>query len=79
VSATDHRVAVARLLAQDAAELDRRGWPRAGIIRQAVRLLLEVPDETGNGCPECGAELAQPATGRRRKWCSESCRRRHRP
>ena len=76
--AATERATVARLLAQVAAGLDER---RAGIVRQAVHLLLEVPDHAtaGDTCAGCGAELDQPATGRPRKWCSERCRRRHRP
>ncbi|SIE26527.1 adenine-specific DNA methyltransferase [Mycobacteroides abscessus subsp. abscessus] len=29
-------------------------------------------------CPVCRGELAQPTTGRRRTWCSDSCRKRYR-
>jgi hypothetical protein len=28
-------------------------------------------------CESCGAPLEQPATGRRRKFCSSACRQRH--
>ena len=73
-----HRLTVARLLAQVAADIERRGLPYHGVIRQGVHLLLELPDDTGEGCAGCGAELVHPATGRRRKWCTEACRRRHR-
>lgn len=30
----------------------------------------------GETCPECGGEMIQPKTGRRRKTCSEACRKR---
>lgn len=29
-------------------------------------------------CPVCRGELGQPSTGRRRLWCSDSCRKRYR-
>lgn len=79
MTATADRVAVARLLSRTAADLERLGFLHAGIVRHGAQLLLEAPQVDGEGCAGCGAELAQPATGRRRKWCSEACRRRHRP
>lgn len=76
---SSERVSVSRLLAQAAADLDRRGLHYAGVVRRAARLLLDVPDEDpGGGCAGCGRPLRQPATGRRRKWCSEACRARAR-
>ena len=70
---------LARRLALVASDLDGRGYPAAGIIRQAARALLEAPEDTDDGCRGGGVDLDQPATGRRRVWCSEPCRRRHRP
>lgn len=73
-----------RRLAWVAADLDARGYPFAGTVRRTARLLLTVV--TGDtvaagdvaGCAGCGAALVQPATGRRRRWCSERCRSRAR-
>ena len=33
-------------------------------------------DETRSRCPACTAIIRQPATGRRRRWCSAACRQR---
>ena len=71
---TGDRIAVSRLLVQAAADLDRRGLYHAGIMRQAARLLLEVPEQSAGSCAGCGAPVTQAATGRPRKWCSERCR-----
>lgn len=69
-----------RLLNIVANELDDRGYPNTGIIRQGTRRLHELAtrlrevDRAGHhGCQQCGAPLA----GRQRQWCSESCRLRH--
>lgn len=69
----------ARMLAAIAADLDRRGYPSTGLLRDAARALLDHRDLDPNGCRRCGTPLTQPATGRRRVWCSERCRRQHRP
>ncbi len=69
---------LARLLARVAADLDERGYARAGVVRRAARALLDGPVPTEDGCRGCGAELPQPVTGGRRVWCSERCRRRGR-
>jgi hypothetical protein len=74
---TDTRTDLARRLGYVAADLDRRGYVYAGVLRQAARVLLEV-DQDPPGCRGCGRPLDQPATGRRRRWCGERCRRRHR-
>lgn len=71
---------LAQLLAMVADHLDRLSYPYAGIVHQgARRLALARPElEAGEGsCPVCGSELVQPATGRRRKFCSDRCRKRH--
>jgi hypothetical protein len=85
------RVKTAQLLLRVAADADRTGFPFGGVIRRGAALLLEVPDERpgdspGSGaksfapaCQGCGVELARAAKGRPRRWCSETCRRRHRP
>ncbi|MFI5501155.1 hypothetical protein ACIA5E_19020 [Nocardia asteroides] len=33
-------------------------------------------DESLQDCPRCGSAIEQPARGRRRRWCSDECRRR---
>jgi hypothetical protein len=61
-----------------AEDLDRRSYPFAGAVRQGARRITELEGlHTSNGsdCERCGAPLNQPRTGRPRKWCSESCRR----
>jgi hypothetical protein len=64
---------LAAQLAWIAGDLDRRGYPFAGPIRQAARTLLaDTPPTDPNGCAGCGQAL----TGRRRRWCSEACRSR---
>ncbi len=59
-----------------------RGSHYAGAIRVAARRLVELErqaaeaDRSATGCGWCGAPLEQPATGRRRRYCSDACRRR---
>jgi hypothetical protein len=66
---------LARLVALAAADAEARGSPYAGVMRRAARELA-CPDRGGDGrCRGCGGAL----TGRQRSWCSEACRRRHRP
>jgi hypothetical protein len=72
------RLRKARMLAWIASDLDRRGLVYAGFVRQCARSWLEVPEHRDHGCRGCGAELTQPATGRRRVWCGEACRSRTR-
>jgi hypothetical protein len=59
-------------LARDVADdLDDRGRPgHAGLLRQLARAVLEPggPDRC-----QCGRPIAQPATGRHRRWCT-TCR-----
>lgn len=48
----------------------------AGLLRQIARDFAEgtvqrSPDE----CPRCGEPIVQPASGRRRQWCSAACRK----
>ncbi|MBF6284496.1 hypothetical protein REK76_29365 (plasmid) [Nocardia farcinica] len=33
-------------------------------------------DEPPKDCPRCGSPIVQPDRGRRRRWCSDDCRRR---
>lgn len=80
--APDHQ----RLLQQlgfVAGVLDRYHLPGAGNVRQAVRLINDLLTNGAHpasaGCRGCGDPVPQPPTGRRRVWCSEPCRRRHRP
>jgi hypothetical protein len=69
-----------------AAELRADGHRYADGIHRAAKVFLELaetldPDTRTcdpDGCPGCGTTVTQPATGRRRTWCSEACRSRHR-
>ncbi len=70
-------------------ELRRRGVgyrtiaAELGISRDAVRnfctshdlsgVAAVQPLPAGNVCPCCGAEIAQPRRGRRRRFCSDTC------
>lgn len=61
---------IRRLLAV-ADDLDQRGYPYAGIIRQAAQLT------DGSRCQECGEQFAVgTAAGRPPKYCSGPTRRR---
>lgn len=45
--------------------------------RQIERLERELAALRGPGaCPSCGGPIKQPTTGRRRRFCSDRCRRR---
>lgn len=68
---------LARQAAFVAADLDRRGYPMASVVRMAARALLEL-DPPAAGCRGCGAALPVQSGGRPRVWCGEPCRRRHR-
>lgn len=52
-----------------------------GLSRDAVRYFckskgIETADsKPGDRCPSCGKPLEQPRTGRRKRFCSELCRR----
>lgn len=48
-----------------------------GLDGYAAALTLNVRERIQNGyaCQFCGKELQQPETGRKRKFCSEKCRR----
>jgi len=75
-----------RLLALAAADLDDRGNPNAGLLRQAARRIAEQDRRIASlearlpasplRCGWCGAPLARAATGRPRRWCSAACKRR---
>jgi hypothetical protein len=65
-----------RLLLDD---LEQRDYAYLGVVRQLVAALAGVPKSAPDGCAGCGAELDQSGRGRPRRWCAESCRRRHRP
>lgn len=74
---SDHR-SLSRLLAWVAQALDDRNaevLAYGGIVRQAATVLATLPEPAEDGCRRCGDPLVQPATGRRRVWCSETCRR----
>lgn len=40
-----------------------------------VRINIKERMEQGKACLNCGRDLKQPATGRKRKFCSDECRR----
>ena len=48
-----------------------------GLDGYASALVLNVKEqmESGTACLCCGKELIQPSTGRKRKFCSDKCRR----
>lgn len=80
---TDDPLQLARDLAHVASDLERRGYPYAPGVRRAARALLHLSMINGHGgdpdgCPGCGRTVHQPERGRRRRWCSERCRRRYR-
>jgi hypothetical protein len=69
------RARLVRLLGLAIRDAEQRGSPYVGAFRQAAQELA-CPDLGGPGaCRGCGGQL----TGRQRAWCSEACRRRHRP
>jgi hypothetical protein len=59
-------------------DLERRGYLLTGTLRRAARLLIELEDSRPRPgtCTVCGGPVEQPATGRRRTYCSRPCRRR---
>ena len=59
-------------------DLAQRGYPLVGGLRAVARRLATQPADHPDGCPGCGGQVLQPATGRRRIWCSEACRSRTR-
>jgi hypothetical protein len=74
------RVELGRLLGLVAHDLDERGYPSAGIVRQAAVALLEDAMRQPSPqslCPIDGLPVTQPAVGRPRKFCSDRCRRAH--
>ncbi|WP_051569340.1 hypothetical protein [Alkaliphilus transvaalensis] len=48
-----------------------------GLDGLASELTINMKEQMqqGKACLSCGKELKQPATGRKRKFCSDSCRR----
>ena len=46
-----------------------------GGFRAEYEMNLKERMNDGRACAFCGAELEQPSTGRRRRFCSELCRR----
>lgn len=64
-----------RLLAIVADDLAHRGYPAAGVVHRAARALATDPTPAEGTCPECAGPVTQPATGRRRVYCSERCKR----
>lgn len=73
-------MSLAHLLGRISQDLEDRGYPGApAVLRGAQVLATAAHSTTDDGCRGCGVGLDHPATGRRRVWCSETCRRRHRP
>lgn len=71
---------LARLGTLVADDLEFRGYQAAGIVRRLAAEVAQLPEpgiEPGAPapCPQCGRPIEQPATGRRRTWCSDRCRR----
>jgi hypothetical protein len=64
------------LLAADSIERQQQ-TATAGIMRRAARKLAEllVDEPSTDRCERCGKPLEQKPTGRRRRFCSERCRR----
>lgn len=70
--------ALARLVLLVADDLDRKGYPATGPIRRYVRetrTTLAGAAPTPGCCPVCGELVVQPERGRRRVYCSATCRR----
>lgn len=69
---------LARLLLLLADTIDAPGAAvTAGVLRRAARAVAELPAPPDpDRCRGCGTPLTQPATGRRRRWCSDRCRKR---
>lgn len=62
-------------LAEWIEDRDPRVWLTSGIVRRlAVEVRLGGVPADADVCPRCGAPIAQPATGRRRRFCSDRCR-----
>ncbi|RIS62540.1 MT-A70 family methyltransferase [Mycobacteroides abscessus] len=55
----------------------RPGWTVWGDESEGVSGRFR-PETHLSRCPVCRGELGQPSTGRRRQWCSDSCRKRYR-
>ncbi|ANO02081.1 MT-A70 family methyltransferase [Mycobacteroides immunogenum] len=56
---------------------ERPGWVSWGDESEGVSGRFR-PETHPVRCPVCQGDLAQPSTGRRRTWCSDSCRKRYR-
>lgn len=74
---------LARLLSLVAADLEKRGYPSVGVIRQGCRALLEMafrmPADEVRTCPGCGGLLPPHlGPGPAPRFCAEACRSRWR-
>lgn len=71
---------LARLVALVASDLEHRGYQASAVVRRGAQALTEAaawaPDDD-SACPGCGGPVEQPELGRRRSFCSTSCRKRH--
>lgn len=80
LAVADDAQKLAHLLHRIFQDLDDRGYPGAPAVLRGAQALATAGHATADdGCRGCGCRLDHPATGRRRVWCSETCRRRHRP
>lgn len=61
---------LARQLGFVAADLEKRQYPFAGVVRIGARVLLDVPGSSDSGCRGCGADLPTRQTGRPRVWAA---------
>ena len=56
-------------------DLDARGYPYAGIVRQAARELAQRRDDDDEGgCAHCGGPLPERVSGPRAIYCGKRCR-----
>lgn len=60
-----------RLLRHLHGELAGERHPLAHVVHAVIEVLK---DSGGAICPTCGSTISQPARGRRRLYCSRSCR-----
>ncbi len=80
---TDSTGDLVRLLLAIADSIEQRdATASAGICRVAAARLVALESQSrvgrareGSSCPWCGRAVEQPSTGRKRVYCSASCRR----
>jgi endogenous inhibitor of DNA gyrase (YacG/DUF329 family) len=74
--ATTDLVSVLLWVAQDLEE--RHGYQYSGAVRMAARKIreLETTAPGPDACERCGTPIDQKPLGRRRRYCTERCRKR---